>query len=70
MLAVTAQWLNIDMGLLQSNEQRITTSRGNFFTTTNYIYEVDIIMIGLSYQLSQPTDKSKLLKSEFGEREF
>ncbi|WP_282784827.1 TonB-dependent receptor domain-containing protein [Phaeodactylibacter xiamenensis] len=69
-VALTLQWLNIDMGLLQSNEQRITTSRGNFFTTTNYIYEVDIIMIGLSYQLNQPADKSKLLKSEFGDQEF
>lgn len=69
-LALTFQWLNIDMGLLDSNEQRITTVRDNFYTTTNYIYEVDILMIGVSYQLNQPSKKMKLLKSEFGDKEF
>lgn len=69
-LSVTLQWLNIDMALLSSNEQRITTARSNFFTTTNYIYEVDILMLGVSYQLNQPSKKMKLLKSEFGDKEF
>lgn len=69
-LALTFQWLNIDLGLLDSNEQRITTWRENFYTTTNYVYEVDILMIGVSYQLNQPSKKMKLLKSEFGDKEF
>lgn len=69
-LALSLQWINIDLGLLDSNEQRITTVRSNFFTTTNYIYEVDIITLGISYQLNQPSKKMKLLKSEFGDREF
>ncbi len=69
-LALAFQWLNIDMGLLESNEQRITTVRDDFFTTTNYIYEVDILTLGVSYQLNQPSKKMKLLKSEFGDKEF
>jgi hypothetical protein len=32
----------MDLGLLPTNEQRITTRGRDFFTTTNYIYEVDI----------------------------
>ncbi len=69
-LALSFQWLNMDLGLLKSNEQRITTVRDNFFTTTNYVYEVDILMVGLTYQLNQPSNKMKLLESEFGNREF
>lgn len=69
-LALTLQWQNIDMGLLSSNEQRITTARDNFYTTTNYVYEVDIVMIGLTFQLNQPSKKVKLIKSEFGDKEF
>jgi len=69
-IALTFQWLNIDMGLLESNEQRITTVRDNFFTTTNYIYEVDILMLGVSYQFNQPSSEIELLKSEFGDKEF
>jgi len=69
-IALTFQWLNIDMGLLNANEQRITTVRDNFFTTTNYIYEVDILMLGVSYQFNQPSSEIELLKSEFGDKEF
>ena len=69
-LALTFQWLNIDMGLWEANEQRITTVRSNFFTTTNYIYEVDILQLGLSYQFNQPSKNVKLLNSEFGDKEF
>lgn len=69
-IALTLQWLNIDMDFLSSNEQRITTVRDNFFTTTNYIYEVDILMVGFSYQLNQPSKNMKLLQSEFGDKEF
>jgi len=69
-LAVSFQWLNIDLGLLDSNEQRITTVRDNFYTTTNYVYEVDILQVSVTYQLNQPSKNVKLLKSEFGGREF
>lgn len=69
-MALTFQWLNMDMGLLNSNEQRITTVRDAFFTTTNYIYEVDVLMLGLSFQLNQASKRVQLLKSEFGDKEF
>ena len=85
-LSATLQWLNMDLGLLSTNEQRITTlgnssgtnsiqhgspqRAGEFYTTTNYIYEVDMIMLNLSYRINQPAGKAKFIKSEFGEQEF
>ena len=71
-LGSTLQWLNIDMGLSDANEQRITTSRpGEFFTTTNYVYEVDVIMLNLRYTILNGTrNKARFIKSEFGEKEF
>jgi iron complex outermembrane receptor protein len=70
-LKATLQWLNMDMGLLNANEQRITTWRGDeFYTTTNYIYEVDMIVLNLSYIFKNGKNKSKFIDSEFGKREF
>ncbi|MDF9800345.1 iron complex outermembrane receptor protein [Catalinimonas alkaloidigena] len=75
-LIATLQWLNMDMGLLPTNEQRITTwgddpeTTGVFYTTTNYVYEVDMIMLNLSFRINQPAGKSRFIKSEFGEQEF
>ncbi|MGB6153788.1 MAG: TonB-dependent receptor [Pricia sp.] len=70
-LVATLQWQNIDMGLLKSNEQSITTFReGEFFTTTNYVYEVDIVLLNLSYVFNRNKDKSKFIESEFGKQEF
>jgi outer membrane receptor protein involved in Fe transport len=70
-LSATLQWQNIDMGLLETNEQRITTEQqGSFFTTTNYVYEVDMITLNVSYNLNFNTNKSKFIKSEFGAKEF
>lgn len=70
-LTATLQWQNIDMGLLNTNEQRITTSRENqFFTTTNYRYEVDMVSLNLSYTFNAAKNKSKFIDSEFGKREF
>jgi len=70
-LTANLLWQNIDMGLLKSNEQRITTFRdGEFFTTTNYIYEVDVIVLNLSYTLNSSKNRAKFVKSEFGEKEF
>ncbi len=77
---VTGQWLNMDMGLLDTNEQRITTSgeyidpadnvRKAFYTTTNYVYEVDMVIINLSYKFNKLKNSAKFIKSEFGEKEF
>ncbi|WP_222611745.1 TonB-dependent receptor domain-containing protein [Seonamhaeicola algicola] len=70
-LTATLQWQNIDMGLLDTNEQRITTFRPNeFFTTTNYIYEVDMVTLNLTYTFKNGKNKAKFIDSEFGKREF
>lgn len=69
-LTLTAQWQNIGLGLLPTNEQRITTRGRNFFTTTNYIQEKDIFLLNVSYTLRQPGKRAKLPGSEFGDQEF
>jgi len=70
-LTATLQWQNIDLGMLNTNEQRITAFRTNeFFTTTNYIYEVDMVFLNLSYTFKNGKNKSKFIDSEFGKREF
>lgn len=69
-IAAMLQWQNIDLGFMGSNEQRITTWGPDFYTTTNYIYETDVLMINLSFNLNKLNGKLKLPKSEFGEKEF
>lgn len=69
-LTALVQWQNIGMGLLPSNEQRITTWAPDFYTTTNYIYETDVIMLNLSFNLNRLTRQLRLPGSEFGEKEF
>ena len=70
-LTATLQWQNIDMGLLNTNEQRISTSRANqFYTSTNYVYEVDMVSLNLSYTFNTTKNKSKFIDSEFGKKEF
>jgi len=69
-LTALVQWQNIGLGMLPSNEQRITTWAPDFYTTTNYIYEVDVIMLNLSFNLNRLTRQLKLPGSEFGEKEF
>ncbi|MFT6797045.1 MAG: iron complex outermembrane receptor protein [Maribacter sp.] len=70
-LVATLQWQQIDLGLLNTNEQRITTARpGEFFTTTNYVYEVDMVLLNLSYSFNKNKNESKFIESEFGKREF
>ena len=66
----TLQWQNIGLGFIPSNEQRITTSGSNFYTTTNYIQEKDVLMLNLSFNLNKKNKKFKLPTSEFGEKEF
>ena len=57
--------------MLNSNEQSITTLTTNeFFTSTNYIYEEDIVLLNLSYTFKNGKNKSKFIESEFGKREF
>lgn len=68
--SATLQWQNIDLGMDQSNRQRITTSGVDFYTTTNYIYETDVFLFNFSFNLNKLTGKSKLPASEFGDKEF
>jgi iron complex outermembrane recepter protein len=70
-LSASLQWLNMDMGLLNSNQQRISTWREDaFYTSTNYVLEVDMLMLNLSYTINPSRNKSRFIKSEFGEKEF
>ena len=70
-LTATLQWKNIDMGLINTNEQRITAQReGVFYTATNYVNEVDIILLSLSYNFNNRKNSTKFIDSEFGKKEF
>ena len=69
-LIASIQWQNIDLGMHQTHRQRITTWGDHFYTTTNYIYETDFIMLQLSYNFNIQTSKLKLPSIEFGEKEF
>ena len=69
-LAVMLQWQNIGLGWLPTNEQRITTRGQDFYTTTNYIQERDILLINISYSLRQRSKPAKLPTNEFGDKEF
>jgi transposase len=55
---------------MKTNQQRITTSGKDFFTSTNYIQETNIILINFGININQLNKKAKLPVSEFGEREF
>lgn len=69
-LTLFLQWHNIDLGMKESNRQRITTAGTLFYTTTNYIYETDLLLLNFSFNLNKLSAKSKSTKTEFGEREF
>ena len=69
-LTALFQWQNIGLGMIPSNEQRITAKGNDFYTTTNYIQEKDVLLINLSFSLSKANGKIKLPSSEFGEKEF
>ena len=68
--SATLQWQNMDLGIGETQRQRITTSGRDFYTTTNYIYETDVFLINLSFNLNKLSGKSKLPNSEFGDKEF
>jgi hypothetical protein len=69
-LTAMIQWLNMDLGIVNANRQHITTSGNNFYTTTNYIVETDILMLNLNFNLNTLNRKMKPPTSEFGEKEF
>lgn len=68
--SLSFQWQYIDLGMNQSNRQQITTWGKDFYTSTNYIYETDILQLNFSYNLNWKNGNSKLPSSEFGEKEF
>jgi ferric enterobactin receptor len=69
-LSASLLWQNMNMGFLGANKQRITTSGANFYTTTNYISETDVLLTNLSFNLNRFTSKLKLPTSETGDKEF
>jgi outer membrane receptor protein involved in Fe transport len=69
-LIIQAQWQNIGLGFLPTNEQRITTRGQDFFTTTNYIQEKDIFLLNVSYSFRQLSKRTKLPGNEVGDKEF
>lgn len=69
-LSATLQWQNMDLGMNQSNRQRIMTMGRDFYTTTNYIYETDVFLLNFSFNLNKLIGKAKLPNSEFGDKEF
>lgn len=64
------QWQNINLGFVNANQQRITTWGKDFYTTTNYIYETDVLFLNFSINLNKLNSKTKLPSSELGEKEF
>ena len=64
------QWQNINLGFMNANQQRITTFGKNFYTTTNYVYETDVVLLNFSINLNKLNNKTKLPASELGEKEF
>jgi outer membrane receptor protein involved in Fe transport len=64
------QWQYIDFGNMGSNQQRITTSGSDFYTTTNYVYETNVLLLNFSYNFNKLSSKNKLPTSEIGEKEF
>lgn len=64
------QWQNINLGFMNANQQRITTWGSNFYTTTNYIYETDVLLLNFSINLNKFNSKAKAPISELTEKEF
>lgn len=69
-ISLAIQWQNAALGSMKVNEQRITTFGNNFYTTTNYIQERNIVLMNIAYFFNKVDKKIKLPTSEFGEREF
>ncbi len=69
-LSASFLWQNIGLGFIKSNEQNIATWGPNYYTSTNYIQEKDVLWLNLSYNFKQINKKVKMPISEFGEKEF
>ncbi|MFD1770366.1 TonB-dependent receptor [Sphingobacterium suaedae] len=69
-LTAQLQWQYMELGKWGVNEQRITTFADDFYTTTNYIYEKNVLLLNLNLNLQKIKNVLKLPKSEFGEKEF
>lgn len=69
-MSIGMQWQNMNLGFLNANQQKITTWGKDFYTTTNYIYETDILLLNFNYNLNRRTNKAKLPTSEISEKEF
>ncbi|HEY9535205.1 MAG TPA: TonB-dependent receptor [Mucilaginibacter sp.] len=68
-LSASVLWQNINL-FNATAKQRITTSGPDFYTTTNYIYETNMVLLNLSFNLNRFTSKLKLPNSELNDREF
>jgi outer membrane receptor protein involved in Fe transport len=69
--SIGLQWQNMNLGFMDANKQRITTFGKNFYTTTNYIYETDVLLLNFNLNFNKLTNsKTKLPSSEIGEKEF
>jgi ferric enterobactin receptor len=66
--AASLLWQN--MNIFNANKQRITTSGQDFYTTTNYIYETNVFLVNLTFNLNKFTGKLKLPNSELNDKEF
>lgn len=69
-VAAQLQWQFIELGNWGVNEQRITTFSSDFYTTTNYIYEKNVLLVNLNFNIHKLNQILNLPKSEFGEKEF
>jgi outer membrane receptor protein involved in Fe transport len=69
-LFLIIQWQNLALGNMKVNEQSITTRGTNFYTSTNYIQERNMILLNLAYNFRSTEKKPRLTSSEFGEKEF
>ncbi|WP_448698535.1 TonB-dependent receptor [Mucilaginibacter sp. AW1-3] len=63
-------WQNMSLGIIPTNQQRITTWGTNFYTTTNYVQETDMLLLNLSFNFNRLNKKARLPVSEFGDKEF
>jgi len=59
---LTFQRQNISLGLWDTKQQSITTSRSYYFTTTNYVYVPDVVRLGVGYRFTKLKKESKLPK--------
>lgn len=68
--AFTLQWMGMSMGWLDANQQRRMTQGPDFYFSTNYINEVDMVMLNFTYRINELGRLLKFTKSEFGDKEF